>query len=332
MQMPGRNASTGDYRYGFQGQETDDEITGSESHVSYKYRMHDARLGRFLSLDPLAPSYPHNSPYAFSENRVIDGVELEGLEYARIIYSYNNSTKPKITVEWHDDNQHNTYGDKGAGVLIVSKTYDAKHNLVKSTSVMHKRNAGIGGFQDHGFYYGPTQLPAVPQIADYELTSVDAVDEAGRNHDYAYDLVGATADNATKSWASIEADATFMGKNYDVISLGEGGADPFNGQSITAEEVRSARNALIYFEWTRWNKVEAVSAWMETHYSNIAKEGAGFFNDNEKNQASNYNSFRDIYMHQNSNGYWVENDGMWKTVGKGKSAYRAPLTKKELTK
>jgi RHS repeat-associated protein len=84
MQMPGRNASTGDYRYGFQGQETDNEITGSESHVSYKYRMHDARLGSFLSLDPLAPSYPHNSPYAFSENRVIDMIELEGLEAASI--------------------------------------------------------------------------------------------------------------------------------------------------------------------------------------------------------------------------------------------------------
>jgi RHS repeat-associated protein len=80
MQMPGRNGSTGDYRYGFQGQETDDEVTGSESHVSYKYRMHDARLGRFLSLDPLSATYPHNSPYAFSENKVIAWVELEGLE------------------------------------------------------------------------------------------------------------------------------------------------------------------------------------------------------------------------------------------------------------
>jgi hypothetical protein len=35
-------------------------------------------------LDPLASSYPHNSPYAFSENRVIDGVELEGLEWSSI--------------------------------------------------------------------------------------------------------------------------------------------------------------------------------------------------------------------------------------------------------
>ena len=43
--------------------------------------MHDPRVGRFLSLDPLSKKYPHNSPYAFSENRVIDGVELEGGEF-----------------------------------------------------------------------------------------------------------------------------------------------------------------------------------------------------------------------------------------------------------
>ena len=42
--------------------------------------MHDPRIGRFFAVDPLTAEYPHNSPYAFSENRVIDGVELEGLE------------------------------------------------------------------------------------------------------------------------------------------------------------------------------------------------------------------------------------------------------------
>ncbi len=45
-----------------------------------KYRMHDPRVGRFFTIDPLTSQYPHNSPYAFSENRVIDSVELEGLE------------------------------------------------------------------------------------------------------------------------------------------------------------------------------------------------------------------------------------------------------------
>jgi RHS repeat-associated protein len=69
------------YRYGFQGQEKDNEFKGNGNSINYKYRVHDPRLGRFLSLDPLAKDYPHNSPYAFSENRVIDGIDLEGLEF-----------------------------------------------------------------------------------------------------------------------------------------------------------------------------------------------------------------------------------------------------------
>lgn len=58
----------------------DDEIKGEGNSVNYKYRMHDPRIGRFFTLDPLASKYPWNSPYAFSENRVLDAIELEGLE------------------------------------------------------------------------------------------------------------------------------------------------------------------------------------------------------------------------------------------------------------
>jgi hypothetical protein len=69
------------YRYGFQNQEKDDEIKGEGNSINFKYRMHNPRTGRFFALDPLAPEFPWNSPYAFSENRVIDGIELDGLEY-----------------------------------------------------------------------------------------------------------------------------------------------------------------------------------------------------------------------------------------------------------
>ncbi len=68
------------YRYGFQNQEKDDEIKGAGNSVNYKYRMHDPRVGRFFAVDPLASKYPWNSTYAFSENRVLDAIELEGLE------------------------------------------------------------------------------------------------------------------------------------------------------------------------------------------------------------------------------------------------------------
>jgi hypothetical protein len=68
------------YRYGFQNQEKDDEIKGAGNSVNFEYRMHDPRVGRFFAVDPLAGSYSYNSPYAFSENVVIDCIELEGLE------------------------------------------------------------------------------------------------------------------------------------------------------------------------------------------------------------------------------------------------------------
>ncbi|MFZ6053500.1 RHS repeat-associated core domain-containing protein, partial [Halocola ammonii] len=85
MTMPGDLAYQGsDYRYGFQGQETDKEWLGGSA-VSFKYRVHDARIGRFLSVDPLAPDYPFYSPYAFSGNRVNDRIELEGLEPGQTI-------------------------------------------------------------------------------------------------------------------------------------------------------------------------------------------------------------------------------------------------------
>ena len=70
-----RHVNTNDYRYGFQGQEMDDEIKGEGNSLNYTFRMHDPRLGRFFAVDPLTKKYPWNSPYAFSENRVIDGVE-----------------------------------------------------------------------------------------------------------------------------------------------------------------------------------------------------------------------------------------------------------------
>lgn len=80
MLLPGRHANTPSYRYGFQGQEMDDELKGEGNSVNFKYRMHDPRVGRFFAIDPLAWQYSYNSPYAFSENRPIDSRELEGLE------------------------------------------------------------------------------------------------------------------------------------------------------------------------------------------------------------------------------------------------------------
>ena len=71
-------ALTDVYRYGFQAQEQDRELW--EGAVSFKYRVEDARLGRFFSVDPLFRKYSSLSPMQFSANLCIMGRELEGLE------------------------------------------------------------------------------------------------------------------------------------------------------------------------------------------------------------------------------------------------------------
>ncbi len=75
-----QDRSIGKYFYGFQAQEVDNEIKGNGNSVNFEYRMHDTRIGRFFAVDPLSKSYPWNSSFAFSENKVIAWLELEGLE------------------------------------------------------------------------------------------------------------------------------------------------------------------------------------------------------------------------------------------------------------
>lgn len=84
MVLDNRNDNS-DYKYGFQGQEKDNEVKGRNNSINYKYRVHDPRLGRFFAVDPLAGKYPYNSTYAFSENTIINAVELEGLESYGVI-------------------------------------------------------------------------------------------------------------------------------------------------------------------------------------------------------------------------------------------------------
>jgi len=64
------------YTYGFQGQERQKETGWG----SFKWRNNIPELGRFFNVDPLAEKYSYNSPFAFQENKIGLGRELEGLE------------------------------------------------------------------------------------------------------------------------------------------------------------------------------------------------------------------------------------------------------------
>ena len=76
----GRGANKQDYRFGFNGKENDGEW-GTSLVQDYGFRLYNPGIGRFLSVDPISMQYPELTPYQFASNRVIDGIDLDGLEY-----------------------------------------------------------------------------------------------------------------------------------------------------------------------------------------------------------------------------------------------------------
>jgi RHS repeat-associated protein len=81
MMQPGRSYNAPNYRYGFNGKEKDDEVTGVTG-VTYDYgfRIYDSRIGKFLSVDPLTKKFPWYTPYQFAGNKPIWALDLDGLE------------------------------------------------------------------------------------------------------------------------------------------------------------------------------------------------------------------------------------------------------------
>jgi RHS repeat-associated protein len=83
MEMPGRRYNnTNQYRYGFNGKENDNEVKGEGNEQNYGMRIYDPRLGRFLSVDPVASEFAWNTPYAFAEDDPINFIDFDGLEKA----------------------------------------------------------------------------------------------------------------------------------------------------------------------------------------------------------------------------------------------------------
>ena len=165
MEMVGRYWEGSDYRYGFQGQEGDDEVAGSGNSVFFKYRVHDPRIGRFLSVDPLVASYPGNGPYNFSENVVINFIELEGLEKL-------DATKGRFMGKTMEE-----LGVADGGNIIIGNIYEyetSKGNKVRSLFSTHV-SVELYYIQYYNIVNGtPENEPFNSEIVDYNHLPPDS--------------------------------------------------------------------------------------------------------------------------------------------------------------
>jgi RHS repeat-associated protein len=149
---------TASYRFTFQGQEHDDELNGSAgTSYAFEYRMHDARVGRFLSIDPLAFMFPWNSPYAFSENRVLDMVELEGLEAADTPDKEALKSSEEKAAGMMDDHLSSVSGERPTNFMDDDASAGA--SAPATTPRLPSPKPGVGGLR------GPTISQGRPNYA-----------------------------------------------------------------------------------------------------------------------------------------------------------------------
>ncbi len=76
--MPGRSYNSAEYRYGFNGQEKDDEVYGGGNSTTAEFWQYDTRLGRRWNVDPMAHERFEWSPYNAMRCNPIYNVDATG--------------------------------------------------------------------------------------------------------------------------------------------------------------------------------------------------------------------------------------------------------------
>lgn len=71
MLLPNRHGAGNEYRYGYQGSEKDDEVSGEGNSLNSFFRQYDPRLGKFKSIDPMSNKFPWQSPYVGFDNNPV---------------------------------------------------------------------------------------------------------------------------------------------------------------------------------------------------------------------------------------------------------------------
>uniref|UniRef100_UPI0025F8E10E DUF6443 domain-containing protein n=1 Tax=uncultured Chryseobacterium sp. TaxID=259322 RepID=UPI0025F8E10E len=121
------------YQYKYQGQELQE--TGW---YSFKWRNYMPDVGRFFNVDPLATKYPYNSTYAFQENKLGMGVELEGLELLKnhtgfFVIRGNEMQVKRAPISQIDSNGYATFTPASIG--LTTKGYNPGAARVSDGSV-----------------------------------------------------------------------------------------------------------------------------------------------------------------------------------------------------
>ena len=119
-------------------------------------------MGRFFSIDPLTRQFPYNSPYAFSENILINSKELEGKEkISATLYGTLTTSKLKeftmLQIAYDLNTKVASVALGIAGTVGVRLEYNTQLNTLVSMEV---HNFSLEEFYDSDLVELGTMVPS----------------------------------------------------------------------------------------------------------------------------------------------------------------------------
>ena len=137
--MPNRHGNDNQYRYGFQGQERDDEIKGAGNSYTAQFWEYDPRIGRRWNIDPVVK--PHRSPYdAFSNNPIIMIDPKGDDDFFNADGTFSHSTKKGNNIYVKSNNT-------GLNIPLTSVLLNTTTNeqIVKNVINYYAKQVGVKG-------------------------------------------------------------------------------------------------------------------------------------------------------------------------------------------
>lgn len=283
-------------RYGYQGQKMDDEIKGEGNSYVTEYRLLDPRLGRWLSVDPIAHHY--QSPYCSMDNNPIYYVDPDG---TTVNGDYYNKKGKHLGSDGKDDDKVyvvsnakyktiNVTGTSTTGRVVVlgtKKEFDYEKSKSQELSVKHSEFATVANIikQEGGTSTDADELLWIAHTANNAAgesgmslygkldTGYSSVDKANKTQ------LATSSNGSTSLWARAAAIDVYLGGKDPT-----GGATLWDGTDFLAWGLKSP-NGTPHNKFEEYNKITIA----KDIYNNYLKAQTSVYGSQVKYKGVKYN-------------------------------------------